>query len=124
MRRHFMRERIDRLSQELNLTDTQKQQARTIFQSARTTAQPIREQMRKNHQALMQAAKSGQSSSQIQQLSAEQGKLVGKMAAIHTQAFGKFYHSVLTPEQRTKFDQLQQQRHEKMQNRMRQRTTG
>ena len=43
----------------------------------------------------------------IERLSAEQGQLMGKMMAIHSEAFAKIYQT-LTPEQRVKADQMQQ----------------
>jgi len=121
-RRNLMRQHIQRMEQQLNLTETQKTQAKSIFDNARTTAQPIRQQLRENHQALMSAAKA-QDDSQIQQLSAKQGKLEGQLVAIRTEAFSKFY-AMLTPEQRTKADQMHQQFRERMQNRVRPHTTG
>ena len=102
-----------RIAQQLNLTDTQKQQAKTIFQQARQTAQPVREQLKQNRQALAEAAKAGNGEAAIQQLSARQGNLLGQMVAVRTEAFAKFY-ATLTPEQRTKADQLRQQFQQRM----------
>jgi Spy/CpxP family protein refolding chaperone len=121
-RRNLMRQHFAQMEQQLNLTDTQKQQAKSIFDNARTSAQPIRQQLRENHQALMSAAKT-QNDSQIQQLSAKQGKLEGQLVAIRTEAFSKFY-AMLTPEQRTKADQMHEQFRERLQNRVRPPTTG
>jgi len=50
---------IDRLSARLNLTDAQKQQAQSIFAEARKSAQPVRDQIRQDKQALAAAMKSG-----------------------------------------------------------------
>jgi protein CpxP len=105
---NFIRQRMARIAQQLNLTDDQKQQAKTIFQQARQTAQPVREQLKQNRQALADAAKAGNSDAAIQQLAARQGSLLGQMVAVRTEAFAKFY-ATLTPEQRTKAGQLQQQ---------------
>ncbi|PWU06463.1 MAG: hypothetical protein C5B51_12295 [Terriglobia bacterium] len=110
----FMRRHMARLAQELNLTDAQKQQAKTIFQNARTTAQPLRDQLKQNHQALSAAAKAGQSDASIQQLATQQGNILGQLVAIRTQAFAKFY-AVLTPEQRAKADQMQQDFQQRLQ---------
>ena len=110
---NFIRQHMARIAQQLNLTDTQKQQAKTIFQQARQTAQPVREQLKQNRQALAEAAKAGNGEAAIQQLSARQGNLLGQMVAVRTEAFAKFY-ATLTPEQRTKADQLRQQFQQRM----------
>jgi Spy/CpxP family protein refolding chaperone len=105
--RNFARQRRARFERQLNLTDAQKAQAKTIFSQARETAKPVREELRTNRQALRAAVKAD-NSSEIQKLSAVRGNLMGKMMAIHTEAAAKFYQ-VLTPEQRAKADQLHAQ---------------
>jgi Spy/CpxP family protein refolding chaperone len=116
-RHNMMRDHIAQMEQQLNLTDAQKQQAHTIFQSARESSQPIRAQLRENREALAAAAKTGESDSTIQQLATKQGSLLGQEIAIHTEAYKKFY-AILTPDQRTKADQMHQQFREKMRNRL------
>jgi len=115
--RNFVRQRLDRLAQKLNLTDSQKQQAKAIFQNARMTSKPIREQLKENRQALRAAAQAGNKDATIQQLAAKQGSLMGKMVAIRTEAFGKFYQ-LLTPEQRAKADQMHQEWRQRTQRRL------
>ena len=110
MRGHFD---MDRVAQALNLTDAQKAQAQTIFQQAKMSAEPIRQELRQNRERLSAAAKMSNNEADIQKLATEQGRLLGKLIAIHTQARAKFYQ-MLTPEQRVKDDQLHQQMREKM----------
>jgi Spy/CpxP family protein refolding chaperone len=100
---------FDRMAAQLNLTDDQKQQAKTILQSARESSRPLREQLRQSRMALRNAVKAGKSDAEIDQLSANVGNLVGQMTANHTKAFAKVYN-LLTPEQRAKADQLAAQR--------------
>jgi len=107
-RRAFRRNHRARIAQELNLTDAQKQQARTIFQQACQSAQPVRQQLKQNRQALTAAAKAGNSDADIQKLSTEQGSLLGQLVAIRTESASQFYQ-MLTPEQRAKADQMHQQ---------------
>ena len=99
----------------LNLTPTQEQQARTIFEDARQKARPIRQEIEQKREALHAAMKAN-NTAQIERLSTEQGTLTGKALAIRTEAMAKFY-ATLTPDQRTKADQM----HEQMKSRMRQR---
>jgi Spy/CpxP family protein refolding chaperone len=103
------------MMQALNLTTAQKEQAKTIFADARQKAEPIRQEMRQNREALYAAVKANDTS-QIERLSSHQGELQGKALAIRSEAKAKFY-AILTPEQRTKADQM----HQQMQSRMRQR---
>ena len=107
----------------LNLTDAQKQQARTIFQDARQSSQPLRQQLKENRRALADAAKSGKSAAEIQQLSSALGSVWGQMAAIRTEAFSKFY-ATLTPEQRAKADAMQQQLKNRLMQQFGQRRNG
>ena len=107
-----------RMMQALNLTDAQKQQAKSIFQQAKQSAQPLREQMKQNRTALSAAVKANDVA-QIHSLSAQQGTLRGQMLGIRLEAMAKFYQT-LTPEQKAKADQIQQ----RIQTRMQQRKAG
>jgi Spy/CpxP family protein refolding chaperone len=104
---------LDRVAQALNLTNSQKEQARTIYQHARETAQPIREEVKQNREKLSAVAKASNSEGDIQKLAQEQGRLLGKLIAIHTEASAKFYQ-LLTPEQRVKADQMHEQFRQRM----------
>lgn len=107
-RRASMRGRLQHLAQVLNLTDSQKHEVRTIFQQARESARPVRQELRQNREALTAAAKAGKSNADIEQLAGHQGRLLGQLASIRTEASAKFYQ-MLTPEQRAKADQVHQQ---------------
>lgn len=85
----------------LNLTDDQKTQAKQIFQTGRTSAQPIAAQLKEARQALAAAAKSNASDAEIDRLSANVGNLSSQLTAIRTKTFAKFY-AILTPEQKDK----------------------
>jgi Spy/CpxP family protein refolding chaperone len=111
-----------RMLQALNLTDAQKAQAKTIFQQARQSNQPLRQQLQQNRAALSAAVKAGDSA-QIQQLAAAQGQIVGKMTAVRTQAMANLY-ATLTPDQRAKADQIQQRIRTRTQQRASQRGNG
>ena len=102
-----------KMMEALNLSPAQKQQAETIFGDAKQKAQPIRQEMRQNREALAAAVKAN-NTAQIERLSVQQGNLIGKTLAIKTQARAKFY-ATLTPEQRMKADQM----FERMRSRMR-----
>ncbi|PYT23788.1 MAG: hypothetical protein DMG57_30855 [Acidobacteria bacterium] len=100
---------FDKMAQKLNLTDSQKAQARSILDSARTSAKPIAQQLRQEQTALHEAVKAGRPDADIDRLSSQVGNLEGQMTAIRSKAFAKVY-ALLTPEQRTQADQMHQQR--------------
>ena len=98
-------EMFERTAAKLNLTDAQKTQAKSIWQSARESARPVAQQLRQAHVALRQAAKAGKLATEIDQLAANAGQLTGQLTAVRTKAFEQFY-AMLTPGQRTTADQL------------------
>jgi len=91
---------LDRLAADLNLTDSQKQQAQSIFSAARQSAEPVHTQLKAQRQALTAAVKSG-SEAEIDRVSNSLAPLMAQTTAIHTKAFAKFY-AILTPEQKDK----------------------
>jgi len=93
----------------LNMTDAQRAQARTIFQQARQSAQPVRQQLRETRKSLQAAVQSG-NTGQIQQLASTEGSEIGQLTAIRSEAFAKVYQT-LTPEQQQKLNSLEQARH-------------
>ena len=99
---------LERLAQIFDLTDSQKENARTIFEQAEQTAQPIRQESQQNVNKLAAAAKADQNEGEIQKLAQEQGRLLGQLLAIRTVAWSKFYQ-MLAPEQRAKVAQTDEQ---------------
>lgn len=107
-------ERRQRIAQALNLTQDQKNMAKTIFGQARDASKPVRMELRTNREALAAAVKAD-NKADIQKLSVERGRLMAKLTENRGQAMAKFYQ-VLTPAQRAKADQM----HSRFQARMRQ----
>jgi len=104
--RHFRRNGA--LMQVLN--DTQKAQAKTVFQQARESAKPIRQQLMETRKSLKAAVQSG-NTDQIQKLSATEGNEIGQLMAVRSSAFSKVYQT-LSPDQKQKLSELQQARRE------------
>src|SRR5437660_10159798 len=92
---------LDRMAANLNLTDAQKQQAQSIFQAARQSAEPVHAQLKQSKQALTAAVKAGAPDAEIDRLSSGLGPLMAQTTAIHTKALAKFY-AILTPDQKGK----------------------
>ncbi|HWD00119.1 MAG TPA: Spy/CpxP family protein refolding chaperone [Candidatus Sulfopaludibacter sp.] len=98
--------RHHKMMQSLNLTDVQKQQAKTIFQQSRQSVQPVAQELKQNREALASAVKANDTAA-IEKLSATQGQLRGRMMAARAEAMAKVYQ-ILTPEQRAKAEQMRQ----------------
>jgi DNA anti-recombination protein RmuC len=111
-----------RALQALNLTAAQKQQAKTIFQQTRLTAQPLAQELKQNHQALQAAVKAG-NDSETQQLATVRGHILGQVAAIRAQALAKFYGN-LTPDQRARADEMHLRIQQIVKKRLEQRGNG
>jgi len=103
----------ERMMQELNLSATQREEAKAIFDKARETAKPVRGELRQNREELRAAIKANDAA-KIHSLSVKQGGLMAKLTEIRADARAKFYQN-LTPEQRTKADQMHQQMMERRQ---------
>ena len=92
----------------LNLTPAQRAQEKSIFQEARQSAQPLRQQLRETRQSL-RAAVQANNTEQIQQLAQTEGSELGQLMAIRSTAMAKVYQT-LTPEQQQKLNDLQRAR--------------
>ena len=97
--------RLDFLAGYLSLTDSQKSQAKTIFDAATTAASTAQGQLTAAHDALTVAVKANRADSELDRLTAAVGVIHGQLEAIHAKAMAKFY-ALLTAEQKTKFDAL------------------
>ena len=93
------------LSTYLELTDSQKAQAKGISDAARAQAEPIAAQLKQGRTALRDAVKAGKPDAELDALGAQQGALMGQLAAIRAKSFAKMY-LLLTPEQKDKLDKL------------------
>ena len=98
----------------LNLTDAQKAQVKTIMQQTKAAAQPLQTQLQATRQAF-QAAVRGDAS-QISNIAAKAGQMQGQLMAIRGQAQAQIY-SLLTPEQKTRLDRMEQRLRRQMQQR-------
>jgi Spy/CpxP family protein refolding chaperone len=92
--------RFKAMTSALNLTPEQQAQAKSIFQDARQSAKPLRQQLRETRKSLQAAIQSG-NADQIQQFANTQGTEMGQLAAIRATAMSKMYQT-LTPDQQQK----------------------
>jgi Spy/CpxP family protein refolding chaperone len=96
------------LSAYLNLTPAQQAQQKSIFQGARQSGHPVRQELRQTRQSF-RAAVQANNVAQIQQLAKAEGSEVGQLAAIRGEAMAKVYQ-ILTPDQQQKLAQLRKAR--------------
>jgi periplasmic protein CpxP/Spy len=99
---------LDRFATALNLNEAQKAAALQSMQDAKKQAEPVAAQMKQNRQE-MEAAVKANNLSGISAAAARQGQLTAQISEIRAKGMANFY-AQLTPEQRTKLDQLKAQR--------------
>ena len=90
-----------RLIQELNLTDAQKTQARTIVERFKTNIEPQRQALRELHNQREQVVVSDDIKQRATTL---RGEIRASMMGAHSELL-----TILTPEQRVQYDQMEQQ---------------
>ena len=106
------------LTKQLDLTEAQQAQVKDIFSKEKPTMASLMTQNGKIHQQLMQEAISGTfDQAKVQALAAQQGQIAAAMAVEHARIASQIYN-ILTPDQRTKAQQLLQQHMERMQQHM------
>ncbi|HTW67679.1 MAG TPA: Spy/CpxP family protein refolding chaperone [Bryobacteraceae bacterium] len=94
------------LTNYLNLTASQQAQRKSIFETARQSSQPVRQELRQTRKSLHAAIQSD-NTAQIQQLAKVEGTEVGQLSAIRADAMAKSY-KILTPAQRQKLASLRE----------------
>jgi Spy/CpxP family protein refolding chaperone len=98
--------RAQRMANYLNLTAEQRAQAKIVMGTAREQAKPLREQLKSDRVALRSAIKAG-NDAQIDRITKAEAPLIAQLSAIRAHAFEKVY-ATLTPEQKTKADNMRQ----------------
>lgn len=90
-----------RLMHELNLTDAQKTQARTIVERFKTNIEPQRQALRELHKQRVEGVVNDDIK---QKATALRGEIRASMKGAHSELL-----TILTPEQRVQYDQMEQQ---------------
>jgi Spy/CpxP family protein refolding chaperone len=97
------------LAKELNLTDAQKAQIKTMMQSQRTTLRPLMQQMAQNRLAMLNATASGAfDQAKVQSLANQKAQLMAQLEVQKASLHSQIYNQVLTADQKAKADQLRQ----------------
>lgn len=94
---------------ELNLTDAQKQQIKTIMQSQRTTMRPVLLQLAENRKAMLTATSGGAfDQAKVQTLANQEAQLKAQLSVQKASIRSQIYNQVLTSDQKAKADQLRE----------------
>jgi Spy/CpxP family protein refolding chaperone len=98
------------MARELNLTDAQKAQVKTIMQSNKASMKAVATQMAQNRAALLAATANGAyDPAKIQALAGQQAQLEAAMIVNRESIKHQIYTQVLTSEQQAKAEQLRTQ---------------
>ena len=99
------------LAKQLNLTDAQKAQIKTMMQSQRTTLRPLMQQMAQNKLAMLNATASGAfDQAKVQSLANQRAQLMAQLEVQKASLRSQIYNTVLTADQKAKADQLRQEK--------------
>jgi protein CpxP len=92
---------------ELNLTDAQKGQVKTIMKANHASMKTVMQQMEQNRAALLAATANGAyDAAKIQALANQQAQLLAAMIVNHEAIQHQIYTTVLSSEQQAKVEQL------------------
>jgi Spy/CpxP family protein refolding chaperone len=109
-----MHQKLERMAEELNLTDEQKEQLKHVYRQSRSRLQKLRDAMQDNREALRKLdPEDAHYHQQVARLARKQGALVEKMIKARSHVRAEIY-AILTPEQREKARNLRKHhRHER-----------
>jgi protein CpxP len=95
------------MAKQLNLTDAQKTQIKTMMQSQRATNRPLMQQLAENRKALLTATANGAfDQAKVTAIANQQAQLMAQLTVQKESMHHQIYTQVLTPDQRTTADQL------------------
>jgi Spy/CpxP family protein refolding chaperone len=100
----MVQHRVNFLTEKLNLSSAQQQQATTIFTNAATNEKPSHDQMKAAHESLHSAITKNDSAG-IDQAANSIANLMAQSISAHAKAEAAFYQT-LTPDQQAKYSQL------------------
>jgi Spy/CpxP family protein refolding chaperone len=108
---------LHRMSQELNLTDVQQDQIKTILKAEHAKIQPLMQQLRQNRQTQEANLTENFDEAKAQAFAASQSQIMSSLMVERMRTKSQIY-AVLTPEQRQKALELKQQGQQRRQQRM------
>jgi len=105
----------------VDLTDAQKAQIKQLYANAKPTMQPLFQQEHQNHEAMVQLITSGSfDEAKAQALAQQSAQIHAQIEVQHAQITAQAYQ-LLTPEQKTKMNEVLAKRQQWMEQHMQQR---
>jgi len=102
----------------LDLTDAQQAQIKQIHENAKPTLKPLWQQEHQSHRAMMDLITSGNfDEAKAQAIANQEAQIHAQLEVQHAQLMAQAYQ-VLTPEQKTKFNEFLAKRHQRMEEHM------
>ena len=103
------------VSHELNLNDTQRQQIQSMWQTEKPAISGLVHELAAEGKEMDEAtAKGNLDEGKVQEIASRQGETIAKLLVEKEHFKSKIYTTVLTPEQRTKADELQSRWHDRL----------
>jgi periplasmic protein CpxP/Spy len=105
------------MTKELNLTEAQQTQIKSIMADSRTRIKPLAQQLRQNEQAANASVPGNFDEAQARAFAGKQSQIMSNLIVERQRTKSQIY-SVLTPDQRQKALQLMQQHEQRRQERL------
>jgi Spy/CpxP family protein refolding chaperone len=103
------------IAHELDLNDAQKKQIQSMWQAEKPTISAFVQELAAEGKEMDAATAQGNvDEGKVQEIASRQGETIAKLLVEKEHFKAKIYSSVLTPEQRTKADELLSRWHERM----------
>jgi protein CpxP len=100
---------MGQVAKELNLTDAQKAQIKTMRQAQRATLRPLMQQMAQNRLATLNATANGAfDQAKMQTLANQRAQIMAQLEVQKASLHSQIYNQVLTADQKAKAEQLRQ----------------
>lgn len=101
---------LQHLTRTYNLSDTQQTQVKAMWESEKQNVLPLLQQLDQGHKEMEAATTNGAfDESRVNQIAQQQSQTITSLLVEKEKLQSKFYQ-ILTPDQRTKFTQMQQRR--------------
>src|SRR5579871_2070849 len=102
----FLNRRIAHLTRALDLTDAQQQQVKALVDAQKPALQGLMQQLAAERQQMLTATQNGQfDQAKVEAIANQQGQTLASLIVARQELQSKIY-TLLTPDQRTKFDQM------------------
>jgi Spy/CpxP family protein refolding chaperone len=109
--RHFMAY----ITKQLQLTDAQQAQIKSMWQAQKPAIQPLLQQLAAGRKQMLQLTSNGAfDQGQVSTLAQQQAQVIAQLMVQRQKLISQVYSQVLTPDQRTKAEQLRVQHEQRI----------